>query len=242
MIDTKTLSNNTIITAIAVKNNCYKANRPLTPKGIVVHSTGADNPNLKRYVDCPEQVGINIYSNHWNNPTPDSKQVCVHSFIGKDINGKIAIAQILPYNIQCWGCGRGINGSYNDSHIQFEICQDSMTDRDYFEKVMMCASEYCAYLCHKFGLEISSVVSHAEAHKKGFASNHSDCDHWLKRFGWSMDTFRQNVAMWYDQLYSDADYAQLVCQKCGFLDQTREYLDAYQYSDDLWKKLWSQMK
>ena len=29
---------------------CYTAGRKITPKGIMVHSTGANNPNLKRYV------------------------------------------------------------------------------------------------------------------------------------------------------------------------------------------------
>ena len=44
-----------IIKAHAVKNLCYIAARKMTPKGIVVHSTGANNPTLKRYVDCPEE-------------------------------------------------------------------------------------------------------------------------------------------------------------------------------------------
>ena len=35
---------------ILTKNNCYKKGQKINPKGIVVHSTGANNPNLKRYV------------------------------------------------------------------------------------------------------------------------------------------------------------------------------------------------
>ena len=31
-------------------NACYKAGRKIKPKGIMVHSTGANNPNIKRYV------------------------------------------------------------------------------------------------------------------------------------------------------------------------------------------------
>lgn len=42
-----------IITAYATKNDCYKAARKMKPAGIVVHSTGANNPYLKRYVDAP---------------------------------------------------------------------------------------------------------------------------------------------------------------------------------------------
>ncbi len=232
-----------IFTALAVNNNCYKANRPLIPKGIVVHSTGADNPNLSRYVDSPALAGINRYANHFNTATPGGREVCVHAFIGKDIKGEIKIARILPYTMQCWGCGSGARGSYNSSHIQFEICEDSLNDRKYFEKVFSLAAEYCAYLCHEFGLDISSVVSHAEAHKKGYASNHGDCDHWLKKFGKSMDYFRLEVQKAYNATYSAVvNYADEVCQKCGFLPQTRAYLDRYQYADDLWQKLWENMK
>ena len=35
---------------IFTENACYKAGRKITVKGIMVHSTGANNPNLKRYV------------------------------------------------------------------------------------------------------------------------------------------------------------------------------------------------
>lgn len=53
-----------IITAYATKNDCYKKAQKMTPKGIVVHSTGANNPYLKRYVDAPAEVGVNQYGNH----------------------------------------------------------------------------------------------------------------------------------------------------------------------------------
>ena len=37
-----------IIKAYAVKNLCYIAAQKMIPQGSVVHSTGANNPNLKR--------------------------------------------------------------------------------------------------------------------------------------------------------------------------------------------------
>ncbi len=39
-----------------------------------------------------------------------------------------------------------------------------------------------------------------------------------------------------------ANYADLVCERCGFEPQTRDYLDKYTYADDLWRKLWEAMK
>lgn len=234
------MTNNDIIKAMAVLNNCYKANKKLTPKGIVVHSTGANNPNLKRYVDAPAFVGVNNLGNHWNTPTPDGREVCVHAFIGKDIAGNVRVAQILPYTTQCWGCGTGTKGSYNSTHIQFEICEDGLTDKKYFEQAFSAAIEYCAYLCHNFNLDITTIVSHAEAHKKGYASNHGDCDHWLKKFGWTMDKFRAAVKDVYDTLYTDC--AAEVCKKCGLTSETRAYLDKYTYANELWKKLYNVMK
>ncbi|MBE6689599.1 MAG: N-acetylmuramoyl-L-alanine amidase [Ruminococcaceae bacterium] len=229
-----------IITAYAVLNNCYKANKPLIPKGIVVHSTGANNPNLKRYVDSPALVGVNNMGNHWNTPKPGGREVCVHAFIGRDINGDVRVANILPYTMQCWGCSSGTKGSLNSSYIQFEVCEDSLSDKRYFELAISAAVEYCAYLCHKFSLDTENILSHAEAHRLGYASNHGDIDHWLKKYGWNMDTFRNAVRDVYDNLYTD--FAHEVCKKCGFSDETRRYLDAYPYSHELWKKLWAKMK
>ena len=51
------------------ENDCYKANRWITPKGVMVHSTGAENPNLKRYVGPDDGfLGVNQNNNHWNRP------------------------------------------------------------------------------------------------------------------------------------------------------------------------------
>ena len=41
-------------TAYAKNNGAYKTNKAMpnnTPMGIIVHSTGVNNPNLKRYVN-----------------------------------------------------------------------------------------------------------------------------------------------------------------------------------------------
>ncbi len=35
---------------LLTKNECYIRGAKMTPKGIMVHSTGANNPTLRRYV------------------------------------------------------------------------------------------------------------------------------------------------------------------------------------------------
>jgi hypothetical protein len=184
-----------IITCLAVNNNCYKSAKLMTPEGVLVHSTGANNPYLKRYVDCPEEFGINKYGNHWNVPKPGGKSKCVHGFIGLDKNKIIRVAQILPYNYCSWGCGSGKNGSYNynPSYIQFEICEDDLTDEKYFNDVFNVAAEYCYMLSKQFHFPIENIRSHYEAAKEGMASNHGDPDHWLKKFGKDMNDFRDMV-------------------------------------------------
>lgn len=189
-----------IITAYATKNDCYKSATPMTPKGIVVHSTGANNPNLKRYVDCVEECGVNQYGNHWNNSSAQmGRKVCVHSFIGYDKNKKVRVANILPYNYACWGVGEGKNGSFNydpQGHIQFEMCEDDLTNKEYCKQVYDVAVEYAAYLCKKFGFDPMGknvIVSHKEAHALGYGSNHGDPDNWWKKHGYTMDKFRAAV-------------------------------------------------
>ena len=182
-----------IIKAHAVKNLCYIAAQKMTPAGIVVHSTGANNPNLKRYVDCPDEVGKNTFGNHWNSAR---KKVCVHAFIGYDKNQKVRVAEILPLDICCWGIGSGSRGSYNYNppHIQFEICEDNLKNKTYYQQAFDLAVEYCAHLCKTYHLTVDQIVSHKEAHAKGYGSNHGDPEHWMKNFGYTMDAFRKRVA------------------------------------------------
>lgn len=185
-----------IIKAYAVKNLCYIAAQKMVPQGIVVHSTGANNPNLRRYVDAADEVGVNRYGNHWNTATPGGRKVCVHAFIGYDKNGKIRVAEILPLNICCWGVGKGRKGSYNTNppHIQFEVCEDGLNDKTYYQNAFAVAAEYCAQLCRKYNISIDNIVGHCEAYRKGYGSNHGDPERWMKKFGETMDDFRKRVS------------------------------------------------
>jgi hypothetical protein len=179
---------------ILTNNACYKAGRTITPKGIMVHSTGANNPWLKRYVGPDDGLlGKNQYNNHWNQDKPGGRQVCVHAFIGKLADGSIATYQTLPWNMRGWHCGSGSKGSGNDTHISFEICEDSLNDAVYFNKVYTEAVELCVYLCKQYGLTEKDIICHSEGYKLGIASNHGDVMHWFPKHGKSMDTFRADV-------------------------------------------------
>lgn len=178
---------------LLTKNDCYGSSI-ITPKGIIVHSTGANNPNLKRYVQPDDgRLGTNPYKNDWNR---SGLNTCVHAFIGKDKYGNVTTYQTLPWSNCAWGVGKGRNGSYNYSptgYIQFEICEDSLTDLTYFHNAFTEAANLCAYLCKKYNIPVSRVISHHEAYVEGYASNHADCDHWLRKFNKDMNWFRRLV-------------------------------------------------
>ena len=183
--------------AYAKNNLCYKAARTMpqgSPAGIIIHSTGANNPNLKRYVNAPEICGENPYRNYFDRP---DSNVCPHAVIGKDKNGEVKAAKLLPWNVCCWGCGSGSKGSYNyaPAYIQIEIAEDALNDRAYFEEAFGLAADLCQRLMKNYPtIKPGNIISHKEACARGYASNHGDPENWLARFGKNMDWFRSQVA------------------------------------------------
>ena len=194
-----------LIKCILTANDCYKAGRTITPKGIMVHSTGANNPAVARYVQPVDTqadaaslytvLGTNRNKNDWNNPGLD---VCVHAFVGKLADGGVGSVQTLPWNHRGWHAGTGTSGgSANNTHIAFEICEDALTDAGYFQKVYQEAVELTAMLCKTYDLNPLAdgvVICHSEGYQRGVASNHADVMHWFPKHGKNMDTFRQDVS------------------------------------------------
>lgn len=183
---------------ILTKNECYKRGVPITPVGVMVHSTGANNPNLRRYIQPDDGLlGTNNAGNHFNQPRPGGRKVCVHAIIGKLADGSIATYQTLPWAMRGWHSGTGPKGSANNmGYIGFEICEDGLTDPVYFKKVYKEAVELTAYLCKMYKLDPKKdgvIICHSEGNKRGIASNHVDVMHWFPKHGKSMDTFRADV-------------------------------------------------
>jgi N-acetylmuramoyl-L-alanine amidase CwlA len=183
-----------LIQSILTQNNCYKAGRKINPIGIVIHSIGCEQPSAAAFVRS------------WNTATPGGREVCVHGFIDGVNLGDVY--QTLPWNYRSWSCGSGVKGSYNDSYIQVEICEpksggyvngqltkyDPTKFENYFKGVVNAAADLCAYLMKLYpSITVGNIVSHAEAHARGYASNHADVGHWWKFHNYDMDDFRQAV-------------------------------------------------
>lgn len=181
---------------IFTENDCYKAGRKMIPKGIMLHSTGANNPYLSRYVGPDDgHLGKNIYNNHWNQKM--SRGVCYHAFAGylKDKKG-IAIYQVLPWNHRGWHAGSGKKGSANDGFVSIGICEDGLNNKLYAMEVLQEVTEWAAYICKLYKLNPLGqdvIIDHARGHAMGIASNHGDILHWFSRYGVTLNSFRLGV-------------------------------------------------
>ena len=182
----------TIYRLFFTKSDCYKAGVKQTPKGVQVHSTGANNPYLRRYVGPDDgRLGPNLNNNTHNRP---GGNVCASAYIGKLQDGTVAVYQTLPWDMRCWLSGSGPNGNANKmGYIGFEICEDNCKNRAYFdEAVRDKAVLLTAYLCQQIGISPYSdkLEDHAGLHNLGIASNHGDIGLWLRNFGYTFADFR----------------------------------------------------
>lgn len=172
-------------------NDCYRANRTITPKGVMVHSTGVAQPNAE------------VFIRQWNK---SGVEVAPHAIVAQD-----GVYQLLPWSHRGWHAGSGSSGSANNTHISFEILEpaghtykggtminyDATKNASYFYKVYQNAVELTAILCATYKLnplEDGVVICHSEGHSRGIASNHEDVLHWFPKHGKTMQDFRLDVA------------------------------------------------
>lgn len=200
------------IVCMQKNSTCYKGTTTMVPKGVLWHSTGANNPNIRRYVQPLETdknyqemialLGKNKYGNDWNHK---ARQAGMNCWIGKLADGSVATVQTMPWNYKPWGCGSGSKGSLNNTHMQFEICEDDLNSKAYFDAVYKEACEITAYYCKMYnlnplgtfvynGVTVPVITTHDESYDLKLGSNHGDPTKWLKKYGKTMDDARRDVA------------------------------------------------
>ena len=216
-------SNNKPIACMMTNSTCYKGTSMGTPVGVLWHCTGANNKTLKRYVqpskDDPNYnyliklIGRNLYGNDFNHI---ERQAGLNAWIDQLANKSIASVQTMPWNYRPWGCGSGKYGSCNGDPnvrlvedrkfwIQFEICEDGLTDKSYFDQVFREACELTAYLCKEFnidplgkvsysGISVPTILCHYDSYTLGLGSNHYDIYNWFNNFGKTMKDAREEVS------------------------------------------------
>lgn len=197
---------------IMTHSSCYASGRKIKPLGVLWHSTGVNNPTLRRYVQPYETdgdyqelitvLGKNRYRNDWNH-VKNSKGV--NAFVGMLADGTVAAVQTLPWDARPWGVASGKKGSCNNGWIQFEICEDALRDPDYFADVYREAVELTAYLCKLYGFDphgtvrfsgvtVPVILCHRDSYELGLGNEHGDVLHWFGKYGKTMEDVRNDVA------------------------------------------------
>jgi hypothetical protein len=203
---------NAPLVCMMTQSTCYKGTEEMVPLGALWHSTGANNKTVKRYVqpsdndpnreELLEVIGVNKNGNDWNHK---KRQAGVNAFIGTLADGTVAAVQVMPWNYEPWGCGKGSKGSCNNGWMQFEICEDDLKNKDYFDAIYKEGVELTAYYCKMYnldpkgtvkfnGVQVPVILDHAQSHKLKLGSNHGDITKWLKKHGKTMEDVRNDVA------------------------------------------------
>ena len=187
-----------LIERFLTKNRCYTNAIGIKVTGLMLHSVGVGQPRAE------------VFINRWNNP---EVAVCVHAFAQAD--GKVY--QTLPWDYKAWHAGGLANSYYSAGvrcgYVGVEMTEpaslhytgsgSSFTDSDpaatrtFLNEVFHVAVELFAQLCKKYSLDpMRDIISHAEGHRMGIASDHDDPDALWSRYpelGLSMDRFRSAV-------------------------------------------------
>lgn len=178
-----------IIKSYLTNNDCYKLNRKMNVKGLMLHSVATPQPKAS------------VFINAWNKPKITK---CVHGFI--QANGEVY--QTLPWNIKGWHGGKSYSNSY---YVGVEMCEpntikylntsctkiqdnDPVGTKKHVLGTYNTAVELFVYLCKQYNLNpLTDIISHKEGYSKGIASNHGDPEHLWSRYNLTMDKFRNDV-------------------------------------------------
>jgi len=152
------------------KNRCYTNNRNFKKVGGIVHSTATPGVRAMDFRD------------RWDNPT-------IAKAVNAFTDNKIAV-ECLPDTRQVWHVATTQGNNY---YYGFEICEDKAWDEGYFRDAYKNAVEHAVDVSRRMGWTGKNWLGHAEAHKKGFASNHGDPEIWWRKFGVTMNQFRADV-------------------------------------------------
>ena len=176
----------------ATENGAYTSGRKINPDGAVNHSVGCAQPNPDVFFRS-----MNRASAGWG----------VMALIGDFHKGEGRIIVALPFDARNWGCGSGKYGSWNNTKVQWEICEpaghtyaggtmigyDVSKNQQFFDRMWKMIVAWNVYMVKKFGYPVSGIRDHAESYRAGYGSNHGDVGHWWPKHGKSMDALRQEV-------------------------------------------------
>lgn len=182
----------------AVHNRAYSCGRTIQPTGAVNHSLGCAQPKLE------------VFYNTMNSPKAGW---AVNAILGDFHTGEGRILLVMPYKARPWGVGSGKKGSWNNSRIQWEVCEpsghtyaggtmigyDVEKNQGYFERMWKLLVAWNVFVAVKLGYTAATIHDHAESYRAGMGSNHADMGQWLPKHGKSMNHLRHEVQAILDQ-------------------------------------------
>lgn len=182
----------------ATQNGAYRAGRTIRPEGCVNHSLGVAQPSLEAMYSRMNRTDVK-----WG----------VNAILGDFHTGEGRILLCMPYDRRPWGVGSGTRGSWNNSRIQWEICEpaghtyaggtmvgyDVARNQAYFERMWKLLVAWNVFVAVELGYEAATINDHAESYIAGMGSNHADLSQWLPKHGKSMNHLRHEVQAILDQ-------------------------------------------
>lgn len=176
----------------ATENGAYRSGRKINPQGSVNHSVGCAQPSIEVFYKS-----MNKSSAGWG----------VNAILGDFHKGDGRILVTMPLNARPWGCGSGKKGSWNNTKVQWEVCEpaghtysggtmigyDIAKNQAYFDRMWKMLVAWNVYVVDKFGFPISGISDHIESYYAGYGSGHADMGHWLPKHGKSMNALRAEV-------------------------------------------------
>lgn len=185
-----------MVTRYMTQNPCYKQGRTIQVRGLMLHSVGVAQPDPLVFIRQFDRA--------------DYDRACVHGFIGpEETYVTLPILETPGKAMRGWHGGKQAS---NNAYIGVEMTEPKdikyiggasfqVLNRTravaHVEAVTRRAVELFAQLCTFHGLDpLMDIVSHAEGHALGIASNHGDPDHLWRglNMDYNMDQFRRDVA------------------------------------------------
>lgn len=182
----------------ATKNGAYRAGRTIRPEGCVNHSLGVAQPSANVMYGRMDRTDAG-----WG----------VNAILGDFHTGEGRVILCMPYDRRPWGVGSGSRGSWNNSRIQWEVCEpaghtyaggtmvgyDVAKNQGYFDRMWKLLVAWNVFMAVELGYDAATINDHAESYRTGMGSNHADMGQWLPKHGKSMNHLRHEVQAILDQ-------------------------------------------
>lgn len=177
----------------ATANGAYRSGREISPNGCVNHSVGCAQPSADVFFNL-----MNKESTGWG----------VSAILGDFHKGEGRILLVMPLTRRNWGCASGKNGSWNNTRVQWEVCEpaghtyaggtmigyDVQKNAPYFERMWKMLVAWNVYCAVKLGYDERTINDHIESYYAGYGSGHADVGHWLPKHSKCMNTLREEVS------------------------------------------------